>query len=191
MAQLSIYRKGQLEGVFYLPKQPVVIGRADGVEIQLLDSRVSRRHAIIRESVAGYMIQDMNTKNGTFVNKESVDKSLLFHGDAVIIGAYTLTFLEQDEDVQSLNSEFVSTVHSGALRIPQGLRDPGSANARASTVNEGAGSPPARVTRLDRQRAAGWDDSKSNVPLIEGLAPEEDGAGGDLGIDLSSFDFDI
>ena len=96
MAQLKIYRKDRLEGVFYLPKKAVVIGRSEGVDIQLLDARVSRRHAVIRESVAGYMIQDMTTKNGTFVNKESVDKSLLFNGDTVIIGAYTLQFVDAD-----------------------------------------------------------------------------------------------
>ena len=57
------------------------------------------------------MIQDMTTKNGTFVNKEAIDKSLLFHGDSIIIGAYTLQFLDQEVDeLQSQDIDVVSVV---------------------------------------------------------------------------------
>lgn len=155
MAQLSIYRSGRLEGVFYLPDKPVLIGRADGVDIQLLDSRVSRRHAVIRESVAGYIIQDLDTKNGTFVNDEAVERSLLFHSDAVVIGGYTLSFLEEDEqDASLLDSGFVAPLASNSLQVPGSLSDRGP-GPRAHTSPRPGGAPPERVNRLDRQREAG------------------------------------
>lgn len=192
LAQLNIYRKGRLEGVFHLPGKPVVIGRSEGVDIQLLDARVSRRHAVIRESVAGFMIQDMSTKNGTFVNKESIDKSLLFHGDTVIIGAYTLQF--QDQDTEELDSGFVEKVDSQPLRVPRSLSDRGGTNPSARTQNSPAGPPPRRVSRLDRKPPSTKDTGKTSIPVIEGLAggdEADDGMPSYGALDLSSIEIEI
>ena len=172
MAQLSIYRGGRLEGVFYLPDKPVLIGRADGVDIQLLDSRVSRRHAVIRESVAGYIIQDLDTKNGTFVNDEAVERSLLFHSDAVVIGGYTLSFLEEDEqDASLLDSGFVTPLASNSLQVPGPLSDRGP-GPRAHTSPRPGGVPPKRVNRLDRQREAG---QRARTAVARASANAEEG----------------
>lgn len=192
MAQLNIYRKNRLEGVFYLPQKAVVIGRSEGVDIQLLDSRVSRRHAVIRESVAGFMIQDMTTKNGTFVNKESIDKSLLFHGDSIIIGAYTLQFLDQEiDELESQDLELVSLEidddHTPSLSVPSNLEERKRApSPRAATVNQGP--PPARVNRLDRSPPP--KDSPS-VPVIELGDSEEDELPSFGQLDLSNIDLEI
>jgi hypothetical protein len=150
LAQLSITRSGRKEGVFYLPDRPVVIGRSDGVDIQLLDSRVSRRHSVIRQSVAGFMIQDLNTKNGTFVNSEAVEKSLLFHGDTIVLGGYTLHFLEED-GIDELASGDISIIkESGSLTVPTSLAD--QAPPKSRTNADPGGGPPARANRLDRVR---------------------------------------
>jgi len=206
VAQLSITRNGRLEGIFYLPDRPVVIGRADGVDIQLLDSRVSRRHSVVRQSVAGFMVQDLNTKNGTFVNKEAIEKSLLFHGDTIVIGGYTLHFLEED-GVEDLDSQAISTYDSRTgLDVPQNLVD--GPSPRTATAADSGGPPPVRANRLDRKRPhAGsppvpqrkasptaaapkaaakpgakvrpslrkdpYKESNTQVPVIEGLDPED------------------
>ena len=152
MAHVSIFRGGRREGVFHLPEKPVLIGRADGVDIQLLDSRVSRRHAVIRESVAGYIIQDLDTKNGTFVNDEAIERSLLFHSDSVEIGGYTLKFLEdQDEASAPSGASGALPPPDEGLRVPEDLRERGS-NPRARTAQSLQGAPPERVNRLDRDR---------------------------------------
>lgn len=203
MAQLSITRNGRLEGIFYLPDRPVVIGRADGVDIQLLDSRVSRRHTVVRQSVAGYMVQDLNTKNGTFVNKEAVEKSLLFHGDTIVIGGYTLHFLEED-GIEDLDSAAISTADKSrteGLEVPQQLANGGS--PRTATAADPAGPPPVRANRLDRKRPSPrpgsrpvsqrrgnkgdpHKESNTQVPIIEGLDAED--ASGSLAL-MSEPDF--
>lgn len=182
MAQLSITRSGRLEGVFQLPDRPVVMGRADGVDIQLLDSRVSRRHAVIRQSVAGFMIQDFSTKNGTFVNKEPVEKSLLFHGDTVVIGGYTIHFLEEDtvEELDSGQIAILDTGTSGSLRVPRDLRD--GDRPKSATIGDPSPPPKPRVSRMDRRSAlAASKESNTNVPIIEGLAPADTGESRRLG----------
>jgi len=197
LAQLNIYRKNRLEGVFYLPQKPVVIGRAEGVDIQLLDSRVSRRHAVIRESVAGFMIQDMTTKNGTFVNKEAIDKSLLFHGDSIIIGAYTLQFLDQEvEELESQDLELVSIEIDdddgtpAALSVPKHLEERTGASPRAATQNAPYRSPQDRADRLDRKPPTEKPDLNS-IPVIELGHVEEDDLPSFGQLDLSNIDLEL
>jgi len=191
-----------LEGVFYLPDKPVLIGRADGVDIQLLDSRVSRRHAVIRESVAGYIIQDLDTKNGTFVNDEAIERSLLFHSDAVVIGGYTLKFLEEDEqDASSLDSGFVAPLPNEGLKVPKALAGRGP-NPKARTSPRPGGKPPERVNRLDRQRQQAADRARAAVaragrrdasegPVVEAAAPgSSKGRKANFTLDFSLSEFD-
>lgn len=175
MAHLSISRNGALEGVFYLPEHQVVIGRSEGVEIQLLDAKVSRRHAVIRKSVAGFMIQDLDTKNGTWVNRERVERSLLFHGDAVVIGSYALKF--EEGEIEELGSGFVHTLKQTghALRVEPAAGAPAaSAKARtnAQTSPGVPDAPPPPKQRVPVQAVPSFEDS---VIEVEGLAPVESG----------------
>lgn len=178
MAMLRISRSGRIEGLFYLPEVEVVIGRSEGTDIQLLDSRVSRRHAVIRQSVAGFVIQDFSTKNGTYVNHEAVDKSLLFHGDEILIGGYAMTFLEE-ESIADLDPDNVSLLDESVL---EGLELPGSLRAdgaaRAQTV-AGASQPPPAVNRMDRRRPA-------PVPLAP--PADDDGIGASVEFSLSELE---
>lgn len=170
MAHLSIYRNTVLEGVFYLPDHQAVIGRADGVEIQLLDSKVSRRHAVVRKSVAGYMVQDLDTKNGTFVNKERVERSLLFHGDTMVIGAYTLRFAEGD--IEELGAGFVATMGQTGSGLKVSPHEDGL-NAKARTVPDGAPPPGPRGVEARRGgiRAMPVGMPEPDSIEVEGLAP--------------------
>lgn len=197
MAQLNIYRKNRLEGVFNLPQKTVVIGRAEGVDIQLLDSRVSRRHAVIRESVAGFMLEDMTTKNGTFVNKEAIDKSLLFHGDSIIIGAYTLQFVDQElEELEPEDLELVDIESDGlngktpaAISVPSKLQDRKEARPRAVTQNAPYRSPTDRADRTNRKPPRGKPDLNS-IPVIQQGRDEEDDFPSFGQLDLSVVDLE-
>jgi predicted component of type VI protein secretion system len=170
VAMLRISRGGRVEGLFYLPDEPVVIGRAESADIQLLDSRVSRKHAFIRQSVAGFMVQDSGTKNGTFVNREAVEKSLLFHGDVIVIGGYSMEFLEE-ESVGELNTADISYLDDTAAS--PSLRADG--RPKAKTIVDPSRPPPQPVNRMNRQRYAEQPVEQSiGVPLIEGIAPAGD-----------------
>jgi pSer/pThr/pTyr-binding forkhead associated (FHA) protein len=71
-----------------LPVQAGTIGR-DGCDINLADPEVSRRHAVIRADDAGApaAIEDLGSRNGTWVNDRRVDAPTpLRAGDVVKIG---------------------------------------------------------------------------------------------------------
>jgi hypothetical protein len=69
------------------------VGRSPDCGIFLDDVTVSRRHASIVRRDDHWMIEDLGSLNGTFVNRRRVDTASLEDGDEIQIGKYRLTFL--------------------------------------------------------------------------------------------------
>lgn len=90
-----IMRTGPDPGtVVDLDKDVMVFGRDTAVDIVLGDSEVSRKHARITRSPGGYVLEDLNSTNGTFVNGERlVSPHVLSPGDLIGVGEnVTMTF---------------------------------------------------------------------------------------------------
>ncbi|MGI9515722.1 MAG: ATP-binding protein [Pirellulaceae bacterium] len=68
------------------------IGREPHNAIQLNDPEVSRVHALIKNTDAGFVIGDRTSSNGTFVNKRKIKKHLLTSRDLIRVGQTTLVF---------------------------------------------------------------------------------------------------
>lgn len=69
------------------------IGRTPSNDIAIPDSSVSSQHARITRTAEGFVIEDLRSRNGTFVNSEKVtEKRLLANGDAVRLGKVILMF---------------------------------------------------------------------------------------------------
>jgi pSer/pThr/pTyr-binding forkhead associated (FHA) protein len=62
-----------------------VIGRAAECDIAIPNDEISRRHAELRVSQDGVMIEDLGSANGTYVNDKRVTRELLKHGDEIRI----------------------------------------------------------------------------------------------------------
>jgi hypothetical protein len=80
------------------------IGRADPSDIVLPDASISTKHARIVRGDDGFHIEDLGSRNGTFVNGEKVtDKRPLADGDIVRIGKVILTFnVAKEADVKDV-----------------------------------------------------------------------------------------
>jgi DNA-binding winged helix-turn-helix (wHTH) protein len=69
-----------------------VLGRDPNAEIYLDAPKVSRRHALIRIAAARATIEDLGSKNGTFVGDQRVDGSRsIGDGDVITVGSVKLT----------------------------------------------------------------------------------------------------
>jgi pSer/pThr/pTyr-binding forkhead associated (FHA) protein len=84
---------GPLEGTtFPITEGELSIGREPCNQISLLDSLVSRRHCVIRKDAQGFLIQDLDSRNSTFVNNLPVTERLLADGDQIRVGKSILVF---------------------------------------------------------------------------------------------------
>ena len=70
-----------------------LIGRSPECHVFLDDVTVSRRHAEILHEDDRYVIRDLGSLNGTFVNRRRIESATLSADDEVQIGKYRMTFL--------------------------------------------------------------------------------------------------
>ncbi len=73
----------------------MVIGRTPGVDLQLSDQSVSRRHVELIYGDQGVMMKDLGSGNGTKVNGTKVAEKLLEHGDEIAIGKTKIRFVDE------------------------------------------------------------------------------------------------
>jgi transcriptional regulator with GAF, ATPase, and Fis domain len=93
---------GRLKGnVFSIEDVPVVIGRETSATLCVADASVSRRHSQIEREEEHFVIEDLESLNGTFVNDVPVKRRKLQHGDRVRIGDSQFIFLMHDADMNS------------------------------------------------------------------------------------------
>jgi len=90
---------GPLKGkLFPLTREEVSIGRDPSNEISLLDSLVSRRHCVIRQEASAFRLQDLESRNNTFVSGVPVRDRVLVHGDQIRVGNSILIFQGPSSD---------------------------------------------------------------------------------------------
>ncbi|MFM9057901.1 MAG: ATP-binding protein [Planctomycetaceae bacterium] len=115
----------------------VTIGRESGNVVQLDDNEVSRRHAEIRRVGDGFVIGDLRSSNGTFVNDRRIDRAELAGGDRIRIGRSVLVYAATpaDEDAARL-VDVVSAAGDGS-RIVRAMRDDDSIAMAAPEAAQG------------------------------------------------------
>jgi diguanylate cyclase (GGDEF)-like protein len=79
-------RGAQLGQVTRLGAEQVRVGRSQECELWLSDDGVSRKHAAIRQDPGGYVVEDTQSANGTFVAGQRVESATLRDGDLIQFG---------------------------------------------------------------------------------------------------------
>lgn len=92
IAQLTIQNGDNAGMVLPLAEPEYLVGRHRDNGVQLQDLGVSGFHARIYRGPDGYTIEDLKSRNGTFVNGARVFHAALQHGDRVHLGATDLLF---------------------------------------------------------------------------------------------------
>jgi pSer/pThr/pTyr-binding forkhead associated (FHA) protein len=91
---LLVVKRGPNAGSrFLLDQETTSAGRHPDSDIFLDDVTVSRRHAEFRREGGDFVVVDVGSLNGTYVNREPVDTAVLASGDEVQIGKFRLVFL--------------------------------------------------------------------------------------------------
>ncbi|HEV8606016.1 MAG TPA: ATPase, T2SS/T4P/T4SS family [Tepidisphaeraceae bacterium] len=100
-----------------IAEKPVTIGRHPDNLLVITDTQASRFHAVIGRSKEGYIVKDLDSRNGTRLNGQPVKTAKLNEGDVVSIGTTDIRF---------------STGNSAAARAPRAAPEPTARAASAS-----------------------------------------------------------
>jgi pSer/pThr/pTyr-binding forkhead associated (FHA) protein len=83
------------EQVFYLTKPEIIMGRSRNNDLIIPDLRISRMHAKLSRVNDRYLLVDLNSTGGTFVNERPIVQKLLDSGDQVsLANSIYLTFYQ-------------------------------------------------------------------------------------------------
>ena len=92
-----IAEEGVTKGMVFPLETRLTIGRGDENDIRLSHSTVSRRHTLVYMEDGQAVVEDMESRNGTYVNGEQVNKAVLSSGDVIWVGDVALRFLQENE----------------------------------------------------------------------------------------------
>lgn len=78
---------------FLVRKDQTVVGRGPGVDLEFVDTAMSREHAAIEWTDGSFRIRDLGSTNGMSVNGGDTLLADLKHGDEIGLGEHTFQFL--------------------------------------------------------------------------------------------------
>lgn len=97
MARLNVLAGSRRGSVLDLKAESAVIGRSKECDLVLLDETISRRHARILGRSDGYYLEDLGSRNGTFLNGNAVSEPIrLAHNDCIQLFDVALAFDESE-----------------------------------------------------------------------------------------------
>jgi pSer/pThr/pTyr-binding forkhead associated (FHA) protein len=98
MSVIVVQRGPAIGQRFELSGERLTVGRSADADIMLDDVTVSRHHAEFVADGDAWVLVDMGSLNGTYVNRGSVERHPLVSGDMIQIGKFRLQYLHADED---------------------------------------------------------------------------------------------
>jgi diguanylate cyclase (GGDEF)-like protein len=111
--------QGDQIGRRYLLNEPdLVLGRdPEQAQLRIRDPSVSGRHARVQVDVARgrFRLEDMGSRNGTFVNGRRVESSALCEGDKIFLGETVLKFTFHDAIEEEFHSRLDELMHVDSL----------------------------------------------------------------------------
>ena len=92
-ARLFVSSKGRVVAEVSLNRPRMILGRDDGCDISLESSYVSRFQNLFMETEDGWVLIDLNSTNGCYVNGNRIREHRLQDGDIIAIGHHQLSFV--------------------------------------------------------------------------------------------------
>lgn len=165
------------------------IGRRADNDIVIDNLAVSGVHANVFTVGEDSFIDDLNSTNGTFINSRRINKHHLRHGDAIVIGKHTLTYVADDSTQPAEEADLQKTIvldtplplaaTPPAAKAPTAHTKPNAALFMLSGANSGkridltktvtnlgkTGKPAGTITRRDGAFILASTDSKEVLKL--------------------------
>ncbi len=121
-----IVERGHNAGIrIELKEFPASIGRDPTNTVVIRDSESSRHHLRIKQRGRLYILEDLESRNGTYINGDRVINSTLSNGDKILVGSTELTFVAPDAGIHITSdiTQFDMQMDEG-LKMPIDLENP-------------------------------------------------------------------
>ncbi|MEZ5322598.1 MAG: FHA domain-containing protein [Microthrixaceae bacterium] len=89
---LVVIRGANAGSRFVIERELTTVGRHPESDVFLDDVTVSRRHAVLRREDDGFVVEDVGSLNGTYLNGDRVNSRALNEGDQLQIGKFRMVF---------------------------------------------------------------------------------------------------
>jgi serine phosphatase RsbU (regulator of sigma subunit) len=175
MAKLILLQQGQAVP-YDLNKPEMVLGRLPECDIQLNSNMVSRKHANLRQTNDGVILEDLGSGNGTFLNGKKLEGSTkLRNGDRLKFGPILFRF-ECDDDGSSDDSGVRAVSEAAGMGVDVDDADGSSTIMGAAEKTEGFGlldvQPAAKlkaILEISRSLAGTLDVEKLLPRILDSL----------------------
>lgn len=122
MAKIIVKFKDKVLGQYRVDERYYLsIGRRSSNDIVIVNLSTSGYHAEIAPSEAGYVLRDLDSKNGTQLNGKRISSSPLKDGDIITIGKHTLLFRNDGNPLPDLDQK--NALNSIVIENPTELVD--------------------------------------------------------------------
>jgi pSer/pThr/pTyr-binding forkhead associated (FHA) protein len=96
-------------------KPVTALGRSENNDVVIKEDSISREHAVIRYEDSEFIIHDLNSSNGTFINRRQIGSKVLKPGTLFYLAEVAIVFVKDDKKVtDSLQKD------TGELKIDTG-----------------------------------------------------------------------
>jgi pSer/pThr/pTyr-binding forkhead associated (FHA) protein len=109
MLKIELKFKDSVLKTIVFDKEVITIGRHSDNDIHIDSLSVSSQHARIVKYHKKYIIEDLDSTNGTFLNKKRISKDKLSDNDVLTIGKHTLITSFKTSDKDSIATDIVDS----------------------------------------------------------------------------------
>lgn len=109
MATLQLKFKNTVLKEYPITKSPIMIGRENNNDIVIENLSVSRYHVKIQKDENNYVVEDLDSGNGSLLNDKKLTKGILRDKDEISVGKHTIVFLDTGTDQIEESEELATT----------------------------------------------------------------------------------
>lgn len=121
MPKLTLLLGRRTVHVYDIDQPAIQVGRGEGMDITIDNPSVSRQHAVIRQDGDRWIVADLGSSNGTFLNGEKVEGGVeVKEGDEIGMGKFSLLFGKALGEVKAdgpLPTTSLGEGHRGTMQI--------------------------------------------------------------------------
>ena len=161
MAKLNFSLDGKSLGEFPLDKERISIGRRPTNDIHIDNLAVSGEHAMILTLGPDSFLEDLNSTNGTMVNKKMIKKHVLQDSDVIEFGKYQLQYVVENQSKDTANDGFEKTVQ---------IVNPANENAPSESILASTAAPVEALSPTEAGLAATVDAELVEANTLSSVA---------------------